>query len=155
MKTLSGRFWLVVFGVIVIVAVGSCCCIPCIPGIAYSVEIGNQQRGPYVEWKSEENFNEALAQIRRHKDKRASYCFCVIRNPHDDPKKYKFNDECTDTEYKCPTVDIRTAKVTKSKAADRIAAGQSAANDPNVMHRVQSPDPRDITRVLGALKPVP
>jgi hypothetical protein len=45
--------------------------------------------------------------------------------------------------------------VTKSKAADEIAAGESAANDPNVMHRVQSPDPSDIKKVLGTLKPVP
>src|SRR5438045_4431457 len=51
MKTLSRRFWFVVFGVIVIVAVGSCCCIPCIPGIAYSVEIGNTRSDQYAKWK--------------------------------------------------------------------------------------------------------
>jgi hypothetical protein len=151
MKTLSERFWIVVFGVSVIVAVGSCCCLKSIPGIAYSVEIGNTQKSPtYIEWQSEKKFNEALERIRGHNDKRASYCFCVIRVSGDHPKKYKFNDKCTD--YECPPGDIRTVKVTKSKAADNIAAGESAVNDPNVMHRVQSPNPDDITAVLGALK---
>ena len=30
-----------------------------------------------------------------------------------------------------PPVNIRTVKVTKSKVADNIAAGESAVNDPN------------------------
>jgi len=47
---------------------------------------------------------------------------------------------------------IRTVKVTKSKAADNIAAGESAANDPNVVHRIQSPNPGDIKKVLDTLK---
>jgi hypothetical protein len=156
MKTLSRTFRFVVLGVIVIVVVASCCNLPFIPDIvSYCVEIGSKQKGPthgptYVEWKGEQKFNEALAQIRSHNDKRASYCFCVIKNSGDHPQKYKFNDKCTD--YECPPGDIRTVKVTKSKAADKIAAGESVANDPNVMHRVQSPYPADIIKVLNALK---
>ena len=42
-----------------------------------------------------------------------------------------------------PSVKIRTVKVTKSKAADSVAAGESAANDPNVMHKIAiAPDTR-------------
>src|SRR5262249_13115787 len=134
MKTLFGRFRFLVFDVVVIVAVVSCCNFPFIPNTAsYCVEIGNKQKGPtysptYAEWKSEQKFNEALEQIRGHNDKRAGYCFCVIRNSGDEPKLYKFNDSCP-PHYKCPPGDIRTVKVTKSKAAENIAAGESAAND--------------------------
>ena len=49
---------------------------------------------------------------------------------------------------KCPSGNIRTVKVTKSKAADNIATGESAVNDPNAMHKIQSPDPGDIKEVL-------
>jgi hypothetical protein len=153
MKALSGRLRFVVLTVIVIVAVVSCCPFPVIPDIAtYSVEIeGKQKASTYVEWKGDgAKFEQALQQIRGHNDKRASYCFCVIRESGDHPKKYKFNDKCRD--YDCPPGNIRTVKVTKSKAADKIAAGESVANDPNVMHRVQSPYPDDISKVLDALK---
>jgi hypothetical protein len=156
MKTLSRTFCFVVLAVIVIAVVASCCNLPFIPNIlSYSVEIGTKQQGAiyapkYVEWKSEKKFNDALAQIRSHNDKRAGYCFCVIKNSGDHPRKYKFNDKCTD--YECPPGDIRTVKVTKAKAADKIAAGESAANDPHVTYRIQSPYPGDITAVLGALE---
>ena len=56
------------------------------------------------------------------------------------------------TNLVCPPVNIRTVKVTKSKAADNIAAGESAVNDPNVMHKVRSPYPGDISKVLDALE---
>ena len=52
-----------------------------------------------------------------------------------------------------PPGNIRTVKVTKSKAADNIAAGESAVNDPHATYRVQSADPGDIIKVLEALKP--
>ena len=69
MKTLSRTFRFVVLGVIVIVAVVSCCCFSNHPrhSIAlYSVEIGNTQRGQYVEWKTKADFDNALAQVRGH-----------------------------------------------------------------------------------------
>ena len=66
-------------------------------------------------------------------------------------RRYTLSVPCSKCheDYKCPPdnsppVNIRTVKVTKSKAADNIAAGESAVNDPNVMYRVQSPDPGDI-----------
>jgi len=145
MKTISRRFRFVAFGVIVIVAVVSCCpFLPIVPNNAlYSVEIGNQQKGPkYVEWKDQGKFDEALAQV----------CW----SHHRGHAWYEFYTDTDHTRpYKpCPPPrgKIRTVKVTKSKAADNIAAGESAVNDPNVMHKIQSPDPGDISAVLKTLK---
>jgi hypothetical protein len=150
MKTLSVRFRSVVIGVIAIVAVVSCCNFPFIPDIAsYSVEIGGKQKAStYVEWKNKHDFDEALAQVRHNGGK---ICICVLMSSHDKPYKHELNNDCTST-YKCPPGNIRTVKVTKSKVADDIAAGESAANDPNVMHSIQSSDPGDIKKVLDTLK---
>jgi hypothetical protein len=152
MKTQSGRFWFVVFGVVVIVAVGSCC-LPFVPGIAsYRVEIGNQQKGPkYVNWKDKGKFDDALKQVRGNPKGNAKICICVLERPHGTPYKHELNNYCS-SDYSCPSENIRTVKVTKSKVADAIAAGGSAVNDPNVMHRVQSSDPDDIKKVLDALQ---
>jgi hypothetical protein len=147
MKTLSGRFWFVVFGVIVIVAVGSCCCLKSIPGIAYSVEIGNTQRDQYVKWK-QPAFDTALKQVCDH---HGTYCLkAKLDNGSIINQYHPEGSNCTSPN--CSRENIRTVKVTKSKVADNTAAGQSAANDPNVMHRVQSPDPGDIKKVLDALE---
>ena len=152
MKTLSGRFWFVVFGAIVIVAVGSCC-LPFIPDIAsYSVEIGNQQRGPkYVNWKDKGKFHDALAQVRGNPKGNGKICICVLESSQGTRYPHELNNDCP-RNYRCTSENIRTVKVTKSKVADAIAAGGSAVNDPNVMHRVQSSDPGDIKKVLDALQ---
>ena len=144
MKTISRRFRFVAFGVIAIVAVVSCCpFLPIVPNNAlYSVEIGNKQRGQYVEWKNKGDFDTALDQV----------CW----SHHRGHAWYEFYTDTDRTRpYKpCPPPrgNIRTVKVTKSKAADNIAAGESAVNDPNVMHKIQSPDPGDISAVLKTLK---
>ena len=144
MKTISRRFRFVAFGVIVIVAVVSCCpFLPIVPNSAlYSVEIGNKQRGQYVEWKNKGDFDNALDQV------------CWSR--HHGQAWYEFyTDDNRTRPYKpCPPPrgKIRTVKVTKSKAADNIAAGESAVNDPHVTYRVQSPIPGDIIKVLGTLE---
>jgi disulfide oxidoreductase YuzD len=154
MKTLSGIFALVVLGVIVIVAVVSCCNFPFIKdteSYAY-VEIGHKVRGEtpkrtYVEWKNQADFDKALKQVRDHNGK---YCLCVVM-PGGTPHPYESNNDCSN--YHCPPPEnIRTVKVTKSKAADNIAAGESAVNDPHVTYRVQSPIPGDIIKVLGTLE---
>lgn len=146
MKTLSGRFWFVVFGVIVIVAVGSCCCLKSIPGIVYSVEIGNAQSGQYVNWK-QPAFDNALIQLCEEHG--GTYCLKakldndrIIDRYH--PAGHK---DCTN----CTLENIRTVKVTKSKVADNTANGQSAVNDPNAFYRVRSPNPDDIKKVVAAL----
>lgn len=158
MKTLSVRFRFVVIGVIAMVAVVSCCYFPSISDTIprASVEIGHDVRGKrtYVEWKDDgAKFKQALEQVRGHKG--GEYCICVIEKPGDKPSQYP--DSKCHKDYECPSenspsVNIRTVKVTKSKAADNMAAGESAVNDPSVTHRVQSPDPGDIKKVLDALK---
>lgn len=156
MKTLSGTFRFIVFGVIVIVAIASCATppFPIVAGTrAYAVvEIGNGRQGKtatYAEWKDDgAQFKQALEQVRGHN---GEYCLCVIEKPGDRPHQYP-NSKCP-RHYDCPPANIRTVKVTKSKAADNIAAGGSAANDPHITYRVQSPDPSDISKVLEALKP--
>jgi hypothetical protein len=163
MKTLSRTFWFVVLGAIVMVVVASCCIFPVIPGTdAYAyVEIGKgKQKGLsddliYVEWKNKDEFDKALAQVRHHDGK---ICICVLEEAGGEPYKHKLNNDChADTDYPCPIPEnIRTAKVTISKAADKIANGESAANDPHATYRVRSRDPGDIIKVLNALKsPVP
>jgi hypothetical protein len=155
MKTLSGKFRFVVLGVIVIVAVGCSCYFPSMPDTRislYSVMIGGKLRAPriYVDWKNKDDFDKALDQLRA----RGEYCLCAVEpsNPH--PHRYRpYKPSHCESDYPCPSVNIRTVKVTKSKAADRIAAGESVANDPNVTWRVASSDPADIKRVLDELKP--
>ena len=152
MKTLSVRFRFVVIGVIAMVAVVSCCYFPSILGTkSYAtVEIGHELRGKiprYVEWKDEgAKFKQALEQVRGHY---GEYCLCVIEKPGDKPHQYPYS-KCSGR-YECPPENIKTVKVTKSKAAGNIAAGESAVNDPHVTYKVQSPDPRDIIKVLDAL----
>jgi hypothetical protein len=161
MKTILGRFRFIVFGVIVVAAVVSCCNYAfVVPGTIVRdtrsfafVDIGTKQRGNvrYAEWKDEVTFENALKHVRSHMDKGASYCLCVIRNTGDEPQFYDSYNKCP-PRYDCPPADIRTVKVTKSKVADGTAAGGSTANDPNITYRITSPDPRDISEVLAALK---
>ena len=150
MKTLSGLIALVVIAVITTVVVVGCCDFPYIPDIAtYSVEIGRAQKAStYVEVKDKGKFDAALAHIRGRKG--GSYCLCVMWTPSDTPHPYDSHNKCPEY-YKCPPGKIRTVKVTKSKAADNIAAGEAAVNDPHVTYRIQSTDPKDISAVLAAL----
>ena len=147
MKTLSRTFRLVVLAVIVIVVVVSCCNFSSLSDkriSLYSVEIGNEWKGEYVKWKDQRKFDDALDQV------------CWSRHGHGQGW-YEFYIEADRTHrYKpCPPPKIRTVKVTKSKAADKIATAEPVANDPNVMHRIQSPNPGDIQTVLNALEPAP
>jgi hypothetical protein len=155
MKRLSKISRFVVLGVIVTVVVVSCCNFPfpIVPGTtsyAY-VEIGPQlptkSDGPYVYWKSQQKFDEALKQACEHG---GTYCISVKLDNGTVicPYHPQGSKDCTH----CGRKNIRTVKVTKFKAADKIAAGESVANDPNVMHRVQSPYPGDIIKVLDALQ---
>jgi hypothetical protein len=157
MKTLFGRFRFIVFGVIAIVAVVSCCNFPIIQDTKLYVELGHkgETKRPtrtYVEWKNKGDFDKALAQVRAHNGK---ICICVVM-PGGTPYPHELNNDCRKYEYDCPPPpeNIRTVKVTKSKAADNIAAGGSAVNDPHVTYRVQA-NLQDISAVLAALSPTP
>ncbi len=156
MKTLSGTFRFIVLGVIVLVAIVGCCIVPLIrdttsviTGTGSYVELGHQLRAKipkrtYVEWKNQGEFDKALKQVCDH---HGTYCIYVKMDDVDPIHPYQPSN-CSD----CRPRNIRTVKVTKSKAAENITAGESIANDPNVSHRVQSPDPGDIIKVLDALK---
>jgi hypothetical protein len=148
MKTLSVRFRFVVIGVIAIVAVVSCCYFPSIPDTRislYSVDIGSKQRAEYVEWKDKGQFYAVLKEVCN--SQRVTYDF-YVKLTDKDPDPTHPSETCRPK----PPVNIRTVKVTKSKVADDIAVGESAANDPNAMHRIQSSDPGDIKKVLDELQ---
>jgi hypothetical protein len=154
MKNLLGRFRFVVLGVIVIVAAASCINFPPLPIVNWCMEIENKQRasGPYVEWTNEADLITALKQVCAHQ---GQVCLCVVRKAGDQPTpRYQACPPPAPTcsPYPCPPANIRTVKVTKSKAADNIAAGGSAVNDPHVTYRVTSPDSSDLIKVLNALK---
>jgi hypothetical protein len=152
MKALSGRFRFVVIGVIAIVAVVSCCYFPSTPDIrisSYSVEIGGKQRDPrYRPWKDKTAFDNALDQVcATAAAHHATYEF-YVKLQDSDPDPTRPYRPCRSN----PPGNIRTVKVTKSKVADDLAVGESAANDPNAMHRIQSSEPGDIKKVLDALE---
>jgi hypothetical protein len=148
MNTLSVTFRFVVLGVIVMVVVVSCCGVfPTIPDpriSLYSVDIGHKQRDQYVKWKQPE-FDQALILVCA-----AGGTYC-LKAKLDNGKiifpYHPVNSNCTN----CRDENIRTVKVTKSKDADNIAAGESAVNDPNIMYRVRSPYPDNINKVLGTV----
>jgi len=152
MKTLSVRLRFIVTGAIAIVAVVGCCYFPSIadPRISsYYVEIGSKQKGPlYIPWKSRDQFDTALNQVCAHG---GTYCLKVKLDDNSNPI-YRYHPDGSKGCTVCPPRNIRTVKVTKSKVADDIAAGESAANDPNAMNRIQSPNPGDIKTVLDALQ---
>ena len=100
---------------------------------------------PYGEWTTKENFDNALDKVCwSHGHGHGWYEFYI------DTDRTHLYKPCPPPPP--PRGKIRTVKVTKSKAADKIAAAEPIANDPNVMYRVQSPDPGDIQTVLDALQ---
>jgi hypothetical protein len=54
-----------------------------------------------------------------------------------------------------PHTSLKTNRVIKSDVAEQMLAEASSANDPNAMHKVQSPDPGDIKTVLDAFTSTP
>ena len=135
MKTLSGTFAFVVLAVIVIVAVVSCVT-QLIPNQQALLELGTKTT--YVEWTTEDEFDEALKQVCQH-----GGTYEIRKLKADGEKPYDAK----------PCIEIlKTVKVTKSKVADDAAAGASAANDPNAMHKIASAYIGDVKQVLNALK---
>ena len=96
--------------------------------------LGDPNANPpkYVELKpgAEGKLRAALAKIKGHNG------ICEIT----------FLDHANGTPnpHYCENIDARlkTDRVIKSAAATNAGAGNSAANDPNLMHRIASPVPR-------------
>ena len=141
MKTLSGTFALVILAVIVTVAVVSCYQAPAlVPNQKFLLYIGTKTlfKTTYVEWTTEDQFDEALKQVCQH-----GGTYEIRKLKADGEKPYDAK----------PCIEIlKTVKVTKSKVADDIAAGESAANDPNATHKIASAYIDDVRQVLNALK---
>jgi hypothetical protein len=97
----------------------------------------------YVDWTSEHDFDDALKQVCQNG---GTYKIRKLKAEHEKPYDA----------IPCPEI-LKTVKVTKSKVADDAAAGESAANDPNVMNKVavavENKD--DMKKVLDALSPTP
>ena len=130
------------------VVVVSCCGVfPTIPDpriSLYSVDIRLKQRDQYVPWKQPQ-FDDALKLLCAG---RGTYCLkAKLNNGKIIFPYHPENSNCTN----CGDENIRTVKVTKSKDADNIAAGESAVNDPNIMYRIRSADPGNINKVLDTL----
>jgi hypothetical protein len=143
MKTSSGTFALVVFAVIVTLAVVSCVTHQFIANQQAFLEIGTETT--YVKWK-QPDFDDALRRVCRD----GGDWDLTVLNPGGTPIPH-YRDEFKPCPPPTPG-SIRTVKVTKSKIADKIVAGESVANDPNVMHHVVSQDPQGIGQVANALR---
>jgi hypothetical protein len=139
MKTRSGTLSFVVLAVIVAFAVVSCCTYQFVANQKGLLVIGTGKT--YVEWKSQRQFDNALKRVCQHG---GYYDLTVLMNVGAQPiHPYK----------PCPFPgSIRTVKVTKSKVTDGAAAGESAANDPQVTYKVASADSDDLAAVANALK---
>jgi hypothetical protein len=150
MKTLPAKLRFVVIGVATVVVVVGCCNLPFIKDTA--IELGHDVSGKrtYVEWKDEKTFETALEHFVDHGGK---ICLCVLKDPRGKPHPHKLNNDCG-RNYDCPSpANIKTVRVTKSMAADEIAAGGSAVNDPNITHIIRSLSATEISDVLKTLKP--
>jgi hypothetical protein len=127
-----------------IIAVASCSTQLIPPNQNVELTLGDPNANPpkYVELKpgAEGKLRAALAKIKRHN----GICeITFLDNAHGDP----------DPHY-CEKIDVRlkTDRVIKSAAAMNAGADNSAANDPNVMYRVASPYPADVSDVAILLK---
>jgi hypothetical protein len=139
MKAPSGIFAFVILAAIVTLAVVSCVTYQFVANQQALLVIGTKTT--YAEWKDQGQFDNALARICQHG---GYYDLTVLVKVGDQPiHPYK---PCN------RSVNIRTVKITKSKVADRTAAGESAANDPNAMHKIASAYTDDARQVLNALK---
>jgi len=144
MKTLLPTFAFVGLAA-AIIAVASCCTQTIPPNQNVEMILGDPNANPpkYVELKpgTEGKLRAALAKIKGHNG------ICEITCLD--------NAQGTPDPHYCEKIDVRlrTNGVIKSAAATNAGAGNSAANDPNLMHRIASPDPGDVAEVAALLNP--
>ncbi len=128
-----------------IIAVASCSTQMIPPNQNVELFLGDPNANPprFVDLKpgAEGDLRAALAKIKRHNG------ICEIT----------FLDRANGTPnpHYCENINVRlkTDRVIKSAAATNAGASNSAANDPNLMYRVASPYPGDISDVASLLKP--
>jgi hypothetical protein len=109
----------------------------------FALKIG-KTKTEYVDVKDKAEFDKAL---------------CALKKNGGDIHEIGFKEHATASptpigHYKpdCPTASINTDKVTTSELAKNASAGESAANDPNAVFRVQSNSATDIKNVLDTFK---
>ena len=127
-----------------IIAVASCCTQTIPPDQNVEMILGDPNANPpkFVELKpgAEGKLRHALAKIKAHNG------ICEIT--------FLGHAQGTPDPHYCETIGARlkTDRVIKSAAAMNAGAGNSAANDPNLMHRIASPDPSDVSDVAILLQ---
>jgi hypothetical protein len=144
MKPLLTTFLLLGLAAAAIIAVASCSTVRISPNQNVEMMLGDPNASPpkYVELKpgAEGKLRAALAKIKGHNG------ICEIT----------FLDHAhgTPNPHYCQNIPVRlkTERVIKSAAATNAADSNSAANDPNLMYRVASPVPSDISDVAILLK---
>jgi hypothetical protein len=138
MKTLSGTFAFVVLAVVAIVLVITFRAFaqPTQPGAGkkFTLNIG-RTTDDYVD-VDKDAFDKALKHLS------------------DDGGDYqiKFKDSSGKVTDPYKVSNIKTDKITTSALAQNAPAGESAANDPNVTHRLSSDSAPDIKAVLDTFK---
>ena len=145
MKTLSGTVGLVVLAVIAIVAVLTIRAFafatphPAFADQKFVLKFGTKTE--YVELTSQAEFDDALKALVAHGGQ--SHIGFLAKEGAKPIDPYQPDHR---------RVSIKTDKATKSELASSAAAGEAAANDPNVTYRVTANDVTDIENVLKTFK---
>jgi hypothetical protein len=135
MKTLSGTFTFIVLAVVAIVVVITFRAFAQPPaGKKFVLNIGRSAQ-EYLD-VDKTKFDNALKKLESHGGQ------YEIAFKHDD-------GHVTDPYH---ALNIKIDKVTTSKVAQNAPAGESAANDPNVVHLLRSDSAPDIKDVLDTFK---
>ena len=151
MKTLSRTFAFILLAIVAIVAFVSC--VTKFGIYKYERTIGDANAHPpvYARFKkgddNESDFRRALIALRRNGG--ACEITFLHTGPHHTPEPHHYRDICEHG----GTVNLKTDRVIKSKTANNTAAGQPAANDPNVTWRVMANTQDDINNVMNTLTP--
>ena len=148
MKTLSRTFAFILLAIVAIVTFVSCLS-QFATNYKYDQPIGNPNH--YRTFKkgddNDSDFRQKLIDLK----KRGGCCEITFLHTgaHHTPKPGYYSDICDH----CGNINLKTDRVIKSKTANNTAAGQPAANDPNVTWHVMSNSQEDIKAVTDTLNP--
>jgi hypothetical protein len=148
MKTLSRTFAILLLAIIAIATFVSCLS-SFTTNYKYVRTIGNPNAVPpvYRGFKkgddNDSDFRRALIALKKGEGD------CQITILHPGPHQTPIPGYCEHLN----AVKLKTDRVIKSKTANNPAAGESAANDPNVTWRVMSNNLDDINNVMNTLAP--
>jgi hypothetical protein len=145
MKSLSSTVVFLGLAAAAMIAIASCATqrIPLNQNVEMFLGDPNASPQPkYVELKpnSEGKLHAALAKLKGHNG------ICEIT--YWDPPQPPDPDYCNKIH-----ASIKTERVIKSAARKNAGTGNSATNDPNLMYRIASPYPSDISDVATLLNP--